>query len=93
MFAGDLQIYLQVPYKDLNLGVSLLQNDPHEIENRCSVNNFKINIDKSNFMIFGKKSSNFFDTDTSFYFGGTKIKLSKPFKNLGHFIDQDMKWK
>ena len=55
MFADDFQIYLQVLYKDLNLGVSLLQNDFHEIRNWCLVNNFKINIEKTNFIIFGKK--------------------------------------
>ena len=93
MFADDLQIYLQVPYKDLNLGVTLLQNDLHEIKNWCLVNNFKINVEKTNFIIFGKNVSNLYDTNTSFYFDGAQIQLTKTVKNLGLYIDYDMKWR
>ena len=93
MYVDDLQIYIQVPYKDLNLGISLLQNDLHAINNWCLLNNFKINADKTNFIIFGKKASTVFDANTSFYFGGSQIQLSKTVKNLGLFIDHDMKWR
>ena len=86
MFADDLQIYLQVPYKDLNLGVFLLQNDLLEIENWCLVNNFKTNIEKTNFIIIGKKAFTLHDTNTSFYFGSAQIQLSKTVKNLGLYI-------
>ena len=47
LFADDLQIYIQVPYKDFNLGISLLQSDLKEIEAWTVYNNFVINKKKN----------------------------------------------
>ena len=92
IFADDLPIYLQVPKKDYNLGISLLQSDLKGIETWSSQNNFYLNKEKTNFIIFGNKFLNFYTNKTTFYFSGTHIPLSKSVNNLGIFLDHDMRW-
>ena len=92
LYADDLQIYIQIPYKDFDLGISLLQNDIKEIEVWSSSNNFVINKDKTKIILFGKNVNDFYNSNNTFYFGGANIKLSKSVNNLGIFFDSDMKW-
>ena len=92
LFADDLQIYLQIPKKDYNLGISLLQNDLRNIETWSSQNNFHFNKEKTNFIIFGKNCQDFYTNKTTFYFSGSHIPISKSVKNLGLFLDSDMSW-
>ncbi|WP_205155566.1 hypothetical protein, partial [Faecalicatena contorta] len=66
LFADDLQIYIQIPYKDCDLGVSLLQNDIKEIELWSSLNNFVINKDKTKIILFGKNVNDFYNSNNSF---------------------------
>ena len=70
LFADDLQIYIQIPKKDYNLGISLLQSDLRNIETWSSQNNFRFNKEKANFIIFGNKSQEFYTNKTTFYFSG-----------------------
>ena len=91
LYADDLQKYIQVPYKDFNLGISFLQSDLKEIE-ACTVsNNFFINKNKTNIILFGKNVEDFYNENNTFYFGSKNIELSKSVKNLGLFLDSDMK--
>ena len=80
LFADDLQIYIQIPNKDYNSGISLLQNDLRNIEweiSWSSQNNFHFNKEKTNFIIFGNKSQEFYTNKTTFYFNGIHIPISK----------------
>ena len=93
LFADDLQIYLQIPKKDYNLGISLLQNDLKNIETWASHNNFQFNKEKTSFIIFGKNCQDFYSNKTTFYFSGSHIPISNSVKNLGIFLDSDMSWR
>ena len=90
VFADDLQIYLQVPKKDYNLGISLLQSALRGIETWSSQKNLYLNKEKTRFIIFGDKSLDFYTNNSTFYFSGTHIPISKSVKNLGLFLDHDM---
>ena len=70
----------------------MLQNDLRGIETWSSQNNFYLNKEKTNFIIFGDKSLDFYSNNASFYFSGIHIPLSKSVKNLGFFLDHDMSW-
>ena len=91
LYADDLQKYIQVPYKDFNLGISFLQSDLKEIEAWTVSHNFVVNKNKTNIILFGKNVEDFYNENNTFYFGGENIELSKSVKNLGLFLDSDMK--
>lgn len=94
LYADDLQIYIQFPLNEMDQAIQNLQTDIAGVMEWSARNSLRLNLDKTNFIIFGSRYfvNQAYDTVSEVKVDNISIPLKKSVKNLGVWMDNLMSW-
>ena len=88
IFADDTNIFCTGD--DIHELCNLVSQEMKKIQNWFAINKLSLNINKTNFMVFGNKFTN---VDCNVFISEFKLKRVYSTKFLGVIIDSDVSWK
>ena len=90
LFADDTNLFASG--NDISLLINIVNNELIKLCVWFQVNKLSLNVNKTNYMLFGRKGRTVID-NFHININDVKIERVKSFKFLGVFIDEDLNWK